>query len=115
VLDQPVGMTPVAPIRPIYLIDWTTTWVSVDEVQCAQHALEEAARRVTSRGLDIRCLDSVYLPDERRWLCLLVADSPAAVELVADLAQIPHRHIRPGVDMMPDSSEDVDVVIGSAG
>jgi hypothetical protein len=114
VSDEPVRMSPAAPIRPIYLVDWTTNWSSIDEVRSAQRALEEAVRRVLRRGLEIRCLQSLYLEDERRWLCLLASDSPATVALIADLAQIPQRYIRSGLNLYTDPPEGVEVLEGSA-
>jgi hypothetical protein len=87
------------PSPQIFVVDWPATWSSLEEVLVAQRALEEATRRVALRGDSVRCLQSTFLPTERRWICVLEADNPAVVRLAVAMAQIPERHLRSGIDL----------------
>ena len=83
-----------------FVIDWTTVWTSVDEVRDAHRALAEACRRMAARGNDVRCLHSVFVASEGRWISFFTAQDRTVADTTADMAQIPQRVISAGVDVM---------------
>lgn len=85
--------------RQVFLVDWVLPTTSLADLHAAQHALEEASRRVAADGEPVQCLRSTYVPAQRRWLCLFAADSIDAVRRTHEIAQIPVRHIEEVVDL----------------
>src|ERR687891_2203193 len=63
-----------------------------------QRLLHEAARRVSSRGVAVRYLRCIYMPEEDRCICLFEADHPAAVRDVNEVAQAPFLHITGAIE-----------------
>lgn len=51
-------------------------------------------------GAEVRCLTSVFVPSELRWLCVFSADDESVARMTAEMAQIPERYLRRGVDVM---------------
>lgn len=93
-------MVTASEAAPIFVVDWTTVWSSSDEVTAAYRALAEASARMTARGVEVRCLHSVFVASEARWICLFAAPDESAAQMLAAMAQIPQRFIRVGVDLM---------------
>jgi hypothetical protein len=63
-----------------------------------QRLLHEAARRVSSRGVAVRYLRCIYMPEEDRCICLFEADHPAAVQSVNEIAQVPFHRISSAIE-----------------
>ena len=82
-----------------FLVDWVLPTTSMSDVRAAQHALEEASRRMVSEGEPVRCLRSTYLPRQQRWICLFAADSAESVRKTHEMAQIPVRHVEEAVEL----------------
>jgi hypothetical protein len=87
-----------------FLVDWVLPTASMHDVREAQHALEEASRRMVSEGEPVRCLRSTYLPRQQRWLCLFVADSAETVRKTHEIAQIPIRQVEEAVELPVSTS-----------
>lgn len=85
--------------RRCFLVDWVIPAVSLTDLHAAQHALEEANRRLAAEGEPVQCLHSTYVPTQRRWLCLFEAPTAEAVRRAHEIAQIPVRHVEEAVDL----------------
>jgi alpha-D-ribose 1-methylphosphonate 5-triphosphate diphosphatase PhnM len=64
-------------------------------------ALDEAVRRETRQGGQIRCVQRIYAPAEHRCLCLFEAAGPDVVRHVNDIAQFPLARIVSVVSSTP--------------
>ena len=51
--------------------------------------LDEAVRRETQQGGQIRCVQRIYAPAKHRCLCLFEAADPNVVQHINDIAQFP--------------------------
>nr|WP_296773441.1 hypothetical protein [Rhodococcus sp. (in: high G+C Gram-positive bacteria)] len=83
-----------------FVVDWAASWSSIEEVRAAHRAFDQASKRVAARGIAIQCLHSVFVTGDSRWICLFTAQDSNAAGLTANLAQIPQRFIREGVEVM---------------
>jgi hypothetical protein len=102
--------------QPVFLVDWHSTWRSVEDVRVVHQAFSEAGRRLSRQGANVRSLYSVFVPVERRWICLFTASHQATARAAADLAQIPQRYIRSTIPIVAPSTpefrisnEDIDL------
>jgi hypothetical protein len=60
--------------------------------------LHEAARRLSSRGVAVRYLRCIYMPEDDRCICVFEADDPAAVRSVNEIAQVPFHRISSAIE-----------------
>ncbi|MGH3449831.1 MAG: nickel-binding protein [Haloechinothrix sp.] len=86
--------------RKDFLVDWVLPAISLTDLRAAQHAVGEAGRRLTAEGEPVRCLQSIYVPSQQRWLCLFTAPSAGAVRRAHEIAQIPVSQIEEVVDLL---------------
>lgn len=85
--------------RRRFLVDWVLPAMSLSDLRAAQRALEEAGRRLTAEGEPVQCLQSTYVPAQRRWLCLFTAFSAEAVRRTHEIAQIPVSSVEEAIDL----------------
>jgi|SRR6266496_2959864 len=85
----------------IFLIDLAAASASGDDARVVHQAFEEASKRMVARGADVRMLVSTFVPAEQRWICVFTADDEEVARRTADMAQIPERHVRAGLDLRP--------------
>lgn len=82
----------------IFVVDRTLPGMTEAVLAELHRLLREAARRVASRGVEVRYLWCIYMPEDDRCICLFEADDPAAVRTVNEVAQVPFRHITLGIE-----------------
>lgn len=82
-----------------FLVDWVLPAMSLADVRAAQHALDQAGRRLTAEGEPVACLRSTYVPAQQRWLCLFAARSADTVRRTHEIAQIPISHIDEAINL----------------
>ena len=75
--------------RVLYLVEYDLRDLSPAQLADVDRALDEAVRRETRRGGQIRYVQCIDAPDERRRLCLFEAAGPDPVRRVNDIAQFP--------------------------
>ena len=76
-----------------FIVDWVLSPAQPVDLSTAQRAIDEAGRRLTEQGEQVRCLHSTYVPTQRRWVCVFVASSEDAVRKTHEIAQLPVPHI----------------------
>ena len=67
-------------------------------------ALDEAVRRENLRGRQIRYVQRIYAPEEKRCLCLFEAAGPDLVRSVNDVAQFPLARVMAVLSSVPDET-----------
>lgn len=86
-----------------FIIDWTLPATRLVDLPAAHRAVDEAARRLTAEGEQVRCLHSTFVPAQHRWVCLFSADSEEAVRKTYEIAQLPVPRIVEALDLfLPD-------------
>ncbi len=84
-------MTPLA----TFLVDRTLPGLTAELLAEAHRCLQEAVRRVSGSGEEVRYVRCTYLPEEQRMLCLFEAATADVVRRVNEIAQMPFRRITP--------------------
>jgi hypothetical protein len=102
VADRTPGPMTLHAQQKLFLVDWVLPEVNLADLEAAQHALEEAGRRLAAEGRPVSCLRSTYVPSQHRWLCLFEADTADAVRETHEIAQIPVLHVEEAVDLLLD-------------
>ena len=74
--------------RRAYLISQLGPQPTDNELHSVERAIAMACIRLTAVGTPISVLATGYLPAQRRWIGLCLADSEAAVRLAASNAQL---------------------------
>ena len=90
--------------RRLYLVEHDLRGLSPAQLASVHRALDEAVRREAGRGSQIRYVQRIYAPDERRCLCLFEAASPQAVRAVNDMAQFPLARVIAVLSSVPDET-----------
>jgi hypothetical protein len=90
--------------RRLYLVELDLRGLSSPQLAGVQRALGEAVRRENQRGRQIRYLQCIYAPDERRCLCLFEAAGPDQVRSVSDIAQFPLARVIAVLSSVPDGT-----------
>ena len=78
-----------APARRLFLVAHDLHGLSPEQLAGAHRALNEAVRRESRRGGQIRYMQRIYSEDDQRCLCLFEAAGPEEVQRVNDIAQFP--------------------------
>lgn len=73
----------------LFLVEHDLHGLSPALLASAHQVLEEAVCRELGRGSRIRYVQRIFVPDERRCLCLFQAPGPDPVRAVNDMAQFP--------------------------
>jgi hypothetical protein len=73
----------------LFMVELDLRGLSPGQLASAHRALGEAVRREAQRGGQIRYVQRVLAPHERRCLCLFEAPEPGVVRRVHDTAQFP--------------------------
>ena len=96
----------------LFLVEHDLRGLSPALLASAHQVLEEAVCREPGRGSQIRYLQRIVVPGERRCLCLFQAPGPDSVRTVNDIAQFPLARIVavtssvPRTRPRPDPGED---------
>jgi hypothetical protein len=85
-------------VSRIFVVDRTLPGMTEAVLAELQRLLHEATRRMSSRGVAVRYLRCIYMPEDDRCICLFEADDPAAVRRVNEVAQIPFRRISSAIE-----------------
>ncbi|MGE5292163.1 MAG: nickel-binding protein [Micromonosporaceae bacterium] len=88
----------------LYLVEHDLRGLSSWQLAIVQRALGEAVRRANRRGRHIRYVQSLYVPDEQRLLCLFEAADPGLVRGVNDVAQFPLARVSAVLSSVPDET-----------
>jgi hypothetical protein len=75
------------------------------DVAGVQHALAEAARRLTTGALDVTYVGSFALPEQRRWLCVFDATNVVLVRRANEIAQVRFERIDEAIVFEPPGHE----------
>jgi hypothetical protein len=73
----------------LFMVEHDLRGLSPEQLANAHRALGEAVHREARRGGQIRYVQRVVAPTERRCLCLFEAPEPSLVRRVHDTAQFP--------------------------
>ena len=73
----------------LFMVEHDLRDLSAQQRSSAHHALSEAVRRVVRRGIPIRYVQCILVPEESRCLCLFEAAGADLVRNVNDIAQFP--------------------------
>lgn len=73
----------------LFLVEHDLHGLSPAQLASAHQTLEEAVSRAAGRGSQIRYVQRILAPGERRCLCLFQALGPDTVRHVNDIAQFP--------------------------
>jgi hypothetical protein len=82
----------------MFLVDRTLPGMTEDLLAEAHRLLQQAVRRLSSPGRQVRFLRCTYLPDEARCVCLFEANDEPIVREVNETAQVPFRRISAAVE-----------------
>lgn len=82
-----------------FIIDWTLPPTRLVDLHAAHRAIDEAGRRLTAEGEQVRCLHSTYVPAHHRWVCVFSAASQDAVRKAHEIAQLPVPRIVEALDL----------------
>jgi hypothetical protein len=82
----------------IFVVDRALPGMTEAVLAELQRVLHEAAARAYSRGVPVRYLRCIYMPEEDRCICLFEADDLAAVRDVNEVAQAPFLHITGAIE-----------------
>jgi hypothetical protein len=85
----------------LFLVEHDLRGLSPAQLAGAHQALEEAVRREVERGSDIGYVQRIFVPQERRCLCLFQAPGPDAVRNVNDIAQFPLARVIAATSSVP--------------
>ena len=75
--------------RRLFLVEHDLRGLTAWQLASVHRALDEAVRRENLRGRQIRYVQRIYAPEEKRCLCLFEAAGPDVVRNVNDIAQFP--------------------------
>jgi hypothetical protein len=95
---------PDEPDRVLYLVEYDLRGLSSAQLADVDRALDEAVRRETRRGSQIRYVQCIDAPDERRRLCLFEAAGPDPVRRINDIAQFPLARVVAVLSSVPDAT-----------
>jgi hypothetical protein len=87
----------------LFLVEHDLRGLSPALLASAHQVLEEAVCRELGRGSQIRYVQRIVVPGERRCLCLFQAPGPGPVRAVNDIAQFPLARILPVTSSVPPS------------
>jgi hypothetical protein len=73
----------------LFLVEHDLRDLSAQQQSSAHHSLAEAVRRAVRRGIRIRYVQCILIPEESRCLCLFEAAGADLVRNVNDIAQFP--------------------------
>ena len=77
----------------LFLVEHDLHGLSPAQLASAHQMLEEAVSRAAGRGSQIRYVQRILAPGERRCLCLFQAPGPDTVRRVNDIAQFPRARV----------------------
>jgi Protein of unknown function (DUF4242) len=77
----------------IYLVERYLPDAGSDELSSIVDRLEDASSRLRAAGVDVRYLDSTFMPEEESCFCRFEAPSLRAAVLVNRLARAPYARI----------------------
>ncbi len=78
-----------------FLVERTLPGLTLELLAEAHRCLQEAVRRVSGSGEEVRYVRCTYLPEEQRMLCLFEAATADGVRRVNEIAQMPFRRVAP--------------------
>ncbi len=97
----------------MFAVDRLLPGMTEENLAEAHRLLQEAARRVSSKGEPVRHVRCFYLPEDRRCICLFEAKELVAVREVNAIAQVPFRRISSAIESAaPGVSEETGVPTG---
>ena len=73
----------------LFMVEHDLRDLSAQQRSSAHHSLAEAVRRAVRRGIRIRYVQCIVVPEESRCLCLFEAAGADLVRNVNDIAQFP--------------------------
>jgi hypothetical protein len=82
-----------------FIIDWTLPPTRLVDLNAAHRAIDEAARRLTAEGEQVRCMHSTYIPGQHRWVCLFAAENEGAIRRAYEIAQLPTPRVVEALDL----------------
>jgi hypothetical protein len=77
----------------MFIVERVVAGLTSELLAEAQRCLQEAARRVSTNGTQVRYLRCTFIPDQQRCLDLFEAGSAEEVRRINDIAQVPFRWI----------------------
>lgn len=83
---------------PLFIADWTIDGITDERLLELQRLLEAAAKRVSSRGIEVRYMRCTHVPEQSRCICLFEASDIEAVRSVNQIAQAPFAQIGRAVE-----------------
>ncbi len=83
----------------VYLAEGHLPGMALQDLIAIQHALTQAAQRVTAAGQPVRYLRSMYVPAQQRLICVLATESEEAALASAELAQLPFAKVQAAFDI----------------
>lgn len=107
-IGTPVGISPLlaqarsghtSDVDKHFIVDWTLPPSPLVDLHAAHRAIDEAGRRLTAEGEQVRCVHSTYAPSQHRWLCVFAAESEGAVRKAHEIAQLPVPRIVEAIDL----------------
>ena len=93
---------------PLYAVERELGHVTPEQLQLGLHEVLRLCRQSGLEGKNVRYISSVFLPAERRSLCVFGAQDPEWIKEVQDAARMPYARIVPLFDITPnDVNRDV--------
>jgi len=90
--------------RRLFLVEHDLRGLTAWQLASVHRALDEAVRRENLRGRQIRYVQRIYAPEEKRCLCLFEAAGPDLVRSVNDVAQFPLARVMAVLSSVPDET-----------
>jgi hypothetical protein len=90
--------------RRLFLVEYDLRGLTAWQLASVHRALGEAVRRENLQGREIRYVQRIYAPEEKRCLCLFEAAGPDLVRSVNDVAQFPLAHVMAVLSSVPDET-----------
>jgi len=85
----------------VYLVDRDLPGITGAGLALLQRAEITASQQPTAAGQEVRYLRSLFIPGEARYMCLVEAESEAAVEALNEAAGLAFTRIVEALDLTP--------------
>lgn len=92
----------------IFLAETRIGWMTRDDADSLHAAIVATGARLSAAGDHVCCLRSVFVPGQRRWFAMFLAENPQIVRRVAGIVQLSAVTVHAVVEFAgaPDSSAD---------
>jgi hypothetical protein len=93
-------MPQVPAIGPaVFLLEYRVGAAGEADLARMHRVLLHAVARLAANGVAIRYAHGLFVPDDRRCVCLLEATDPASVARAADIAGLPLALVRSAINL----------------